>query len=185
MRWYTSDHHFFHKNIIKYCERPFKDIDEMNLQLILRWNHVIDPKDEVFILGDWSFEGGLWLNQQILKTLKGKKTLIRGNHDPKIEKCKSWGFDVVEQRLEHDIAGERVVLSHYPYEPDATERELGYDIRFVDRRPRDTGKWLLHGHVHQHWKTKKKMINVGVDVWNFYPASEPEIAAIIGSAQKS
>ena len=53
--WFTSDTHFDHKNIIKYCNRPFKDIDEMNAELERRWNAVVAPGDRVFHLGDFAF----------------------------------------------------------------------------------------------------------------------------------
>lgn len=52
MIYYTSDLHFSHKNIILYCNRPFKDIDEMNECIIERWNNVIKPNDMVYLLGD-------------------------------------------------------------------------------------------------------------------------------------
>lgn len=53
--FFTSDCHFDHANIIKYCSRPFESADEMNRQLILNWNKVVQWDDTVFILGDFCF----------------------------------------------------------------------------------------------------------------------------------
>ena len=52
--WFTSDTHFSHCNIIKYCNRPFKDVDEMNKILIQNWNNVVRPDDIVWHLGDFA-----------------------------------------------------------------------------------------------------------------------------------
>ena len=51
-RWYTSDHHFGHNNIIRYCGRPFPDADTMDNEMVDRWNDLVDDSDEVWILGD-------------------------------------------------------------------------------------------------------------------------------------
>lgn len=75
-----------------------------------------------------------------------------------------------------EIAGTTVLLNHMPYQyrddspaDPASERPKYSEPRHVKYRPTDQGLWLLHGHVHEKWKTKAKMINVGVDVWDFYP----------------
>ena len=78
--FFTSDTHFGHKNIIKYCNRPFSDIDEMNKVLINNWNKVVSEGDIVFHLGDFAF-GGFPLWESIRSRLNGSIYLIRGNHD--------------------------------------------------------------------------------------------------------
>lgn len=55
MIYFTSDLHFNHENIIKYCNRPFKNIDDMDNYLINYWNKIIRTKDIVYILGDFAF----------------------------------------------------------------------------------------------------------------------------------
>src|ERR1700723_2105463 len=67
------------------------------------------------------------------------------------------------------------LVSHLPYMDDS---DSGYNARYPQFRPKDNGEWLLCGHVHDSWKTKNRMINVGVDVWNFTPVPYEELLAI-------
>ncbi len=57
--WFTSDTHFGHANIIRFCDRPFKDIQEMNERLIANWNAVVRPGDSVYHMGDFSTDIGV------------------------------------------------------------------------------------------------------------------------------
>lgn len=78
--FFTSDTHFHHANIIKLSHRPFKDVHDMNEQLIANWNKVVTDKDTVFHLGDFAFGGNdAW--DSILSQLNGKIYLILGNHE--------------------------------------------------------------------------------------------------------
>lgn len=80
--FFTSDTHFNHANIIRFCNRPFKDVNQMNEVLIENWNRVISPGDTVFHFGDFCLGGSLeWTN--VLDRLNGKIHLILGNHDMK------------------------------------------------------------------------------------------------------
>jgi len=72
----TADLHLDHKNIIKYCNRPFTDVNKMNRILVNNWNNIISPKDTVYFLGDLSFHTEYWIPK-----LNGDITFIRGNHD--------------------------------------------------------------------------------------------------------
>lgn len=172
-RYWTSDLHFFHKNILDYDERPFGDLDHMHEELIRRWNMVVSPKDEVMVIGDVSF-GGTTKTKAILDQMNGVKLLVRGNHDPSIQKCYNMGFDYVyeEKKLNIKLGGQDVIVCHYPYSDPR-------DNRFIDRRPKDEGGWLIHGHVHTSWKTKDKMINVGCCVWNYAPVSDADLIKIM------
>ena len=80
MKFYTSDLHFGHKNIIKYENRPFNSVEEMDEELIRRWNNKVGKNDEVYILGDFAFASGRRVNE-LLDRLNGRKYLLRGNHD--------------------------------------------------------------------------------------------------------
>ena len=80
--FFTSDTHFNHANIIKFCNRPFKDVEQMNEVMIANWNSVIGKDDTVFHLGDFCLGGAAeWT--KILDRLNGKIYLIMGNHDLK------------------------------------------------------------------------------------------------------
>lgn len=76
----TSDTHFFHTNIIQYCNRPWATVEEMNEGLIERWNSVVGKEDTVIHLGDFGF-GGKTRIKGIFDRLNGKIDLIMGNHD--------------------------------------------------------------------------------------------------------
>ena len=78
--FFTSDSHFNHENIIRFCKRPFKDTKEMDEALINNWNNVVGQDDTVFHLGDFAF-GGSELWNGVLNQLNGHKILIVGNHD--------------------------------------------------------------------------------------------------------
>ena len=80
--FFTSDTHFNHTNIIRFCNRPFKDVSHMNETIIANWNRMVGPEDIVFHLGDFCLGGSAeWIN--ILNRLNGKIYLISGNHDIK------------------------------------------------------------------------------------------------------
>lgn len=169
MNFYTSDTHFGHKKVIDYCNRPFSSVEEMDAELIRRWNVLVKPEDTVFHLGD-SFFCGAIKTAEILSHLNGQKILIRGNHDHwKDDKYKRLGFfEVYDFKISHKFS-----MSHFPWKGEEE------DERKFDEQLEDDGGWLLHGHVHNAWKTKKKMINVGIDVWQYAPVSEEEILKII------
>ena len=83
----TSDNHFNHKNIIKYCDRPFDSVEEMNEAMIERWNETVSKDDVVLHLGDFC-KGNVWMIKQIRERLNGTIILIIGNHDYKVnEHC--------------------------------------------------------------------------------------------------
>ena len=101
----TSDHHFFHGNIIRYCNRPFDSYQEMNEAMIKKWNEVVGENDFVLYLGDFAFRGKANL---IRPRLNGTIILIRGNHDNSI--TPEDGFIIVEGNLIID----NLILSHRP-----------------------------------------------------------------------
>lgn len=196
--FFTSDPHFYHKNAIRHSNRPFRNVDEMNAGLIQRWNQAVRPGDIVFVLGDVFF-CGVQRSKEIMDQLNGIKILIMGNHDDTPKRMTSRGFNLVYNgNLEGEIAGKRLILSHYPYAPTKRERffyklrhfwkfwrRVKYkELRYMDRRPIDQGGWLLHGHVHTAWKFKRKMINVGVDVWDYTPVPLSTIERIIKDSDK-
>lgn len=76
---FTADTHFDHANIIRFCNRHFATVEEMNETLIANWNRKVHGNDTVYILGDMFFQ--TTDPEPILRQLKGKKHLITGNHD--------------------------------------------------------------------------------------------------------
>lgn len=173
MRWFSSDQHFFHKNVIELCSRPFSSLEQMHLTMVQNWTERVQPDDLVYILGDFCF-GGTEKWKWAMSHLPGKKHLIMGNHDWgkfKPHRTAEFGLESCQHGLTIEIEPlGSVVLSHFPYSGDHTELD-----RFQERRPVDTGGFLLHGHVHCLWKKNGKQINVGVDQWGFAPVSELEI----------
>lgn len=158
---FTSDTHYFHKNIIRYSERPFLTVDEMNEAMIAGWNSVVGDGDRVFHLGDFAFakHGD---PASILSRLKGYKILIKGNHDYPDDKMLAWGFNEVYNELvvSDDESGMTAYLRHKPE---------------LDRRNWKAAYMHFHGHVHNEWRLHGDLINVGVDVWNFTPKTFKEL----------
>ena len=166
MIWFTSDLHFFHRAVIDYAKRPFKDVDEMNEGLITKWNERVQPGDSVYVVGDFSF-GNFKKTAEVYERLQGQKFLVRGNHDrdEKIQKLFAWSKDLytVKVPLEGDNV-QRIVLCHYP-------------LVVWDRSHH--GAWMLHGHSHGTLPDDPNALrlDIGVDCWNMAPVSFPEIQA--------
>jgi len=117
--WFTSDTHFGHKNILKYCPgRPFEDIEDMNEGLIERWNAKVDPADHVYHLGDFAFLPHD-KTEEVLKRLKGNIHLILGNHDRGFESNDLQHYlQSIQTYKEFPTKkyGKSVVMFHYPIE---------------------------------------------------------------------
>ncbi len=188
--WFTSDQHFGHANIIGFCERPFTDVDEMNTEIARRWTEVVQPDDTVYVLGDYAM-GRINETLAITRQLPGRKILLAGNHDrcfvdssnPRL----TWiglyieaGFAEIHQgTILVDVDGRTVRACHFPHLDTDAEYSPDRRDKFAKHRPIDDGDWLLHGHVHEKWQHRNRMINVGVDVWDFYPVSERELAGMM------
>ena len=136
MNYYISDTHWSHANVIKFDNRPFNSIEEMDKALIDNWNSVVTDKDTVYILGDM-----FWCKGdeaiKILEQLKGRKRLIKGNHcrihDNKFKKH----FEKITEYDEIDDNGRKVILCHYPI--------LCFKNHFY-------GWYHLYGHVHNSFE---------------------------------
>ena len=103
--FFTSDSHFCHSNIIKFCDRPFKDVEEMNEILIDNWNKTVGPNDIIYHLGDFCFAGSAeW--HSILGRLNGRIHLILGNHDEKLRTSPIyvWGLTTFISIIIHTFA---------------------------------------------------------------------------------
>lgn len=191
MIWFTSDNHFYHKNIIRLSNRPFADLTEMHEAFIEDWNKKVKPTELVYVIGDFSFSS-TGPTKKIMDRLLGKKILIKGNHDMPAHKMLAAGFDEVHENIFIELGGHKVFLSHYPYHPMIAygkypnETVIGYpvgykiDSRYLHKRIVDDGQsWLVHGHVHGAWKQNGRQINVGVDVWDYKLVSHEKLIRMI------
>ena len=133
----TSDLHFGHANIMKFCpvtRAGFKDVTHMNESMIQEWNKTVTAEDTTYILGDFAFLPA-HKAVEILQRLNGNKILVEGNHDHKLMNDPVFRRCFVEThkylRMVHN--GQTVVMFHYPiYEWDQMHR----------------GSVHFYGHVH-------------------------------------
>jgi calcineurin-like phosphoesterase family protein len=184
-RLWTSDLHFGHANIIRYCHRPYAGVREMNQDLVTRWNDTVGLDDEVWVLGDVAM-GPIEESLELVRRLNGRKILVAGNHDRCwsgyghkadrwIETYRRVGFDEILQGwVPVTIGGVDALACHFPYEGDSQDED-----RFVPSRPPDEGRLLLHGHVHDRWRVNGRQVNVGVDVWDYRPVTDDEVLAAV------
>lgn len=202
MRYFTSDTHYGHANIIRFCGRPYSGVDEMNADLVHRAASVLSAGDELWHLGDVAL-GRLHDTLPHLAEITGDLTLVAGNHDrchPSNgarserfvevyrEKCRPRELILTCTRLTL-TNGEQVQVSHFPY-AEANPGPAGAGgvdpstDRFAAWRPVDDGSWLLCGHVHEKWRQRGKMINVGVDAWGGNPVRESDICSLMAAGPR-
>lgn len=151
--YFTSDLHFYHKNIIDFCKRPYSSVGEMNEALILNWNETVEPTDVVYVLGDFSF-GSPVQTEYVLSCLNGHKHLILGNHDRKGRAQKTkWElfFNSVNEYKRIKLNHMKFVLCHFPF------------------RSWERGYVNLHGHTHGTMMGYKGQLDVGVDCHEYKP----------------
>lgn len=157
--WFISDTHFGHANIIKYCNRPFDTVEQMDQVLIANWNSLIRPKDLVYHLGDVGF-GNL---ESILNELHGRKILILGNHDATALKVAA-AFKEITPLKTISINKQRIILCHYC-------------MRVWEKSHHNS--WHLYGHSHGTLEPIGKSWDVGVDNNNFSPLNLDSIIEIM------
>ena len=186
--YFTADLHLGHQNIIKYCGRTFHSVGEMNAALVANWNAVVDRHDTVHVLGDVAM-GRREESMPLIGRLAGHTILYPGNHDRcgyghgqralQVEQeYLEAGFDSIRQgSLTMTVGDLEVLVCHLPYQGDSNETE-----RYGKFRPVDEGMWLGHGHIHEKWRHRGRMINVGVDVWGFTPVAEEIVAGLMDKA---
>lgn len=167
--FYIADMHIGHSNIIRLCNRPFKDVIENDKTIIDNWNKTVSKDDLVYILGDVAFKGVSNI-VDILHRLNGRKILIKGNHDgknlknPAFREC----FEQISDMLDIVDNGERVILCHYPI--------MEWNGYF-------RGSWHVFGHVHNNTSNpcfkyicnELRALNAGVDITGFKPVTLEEL----------
>lgn len=117
MIWFTSDTHFGHANVLKFCDRPWDDIEKMNRALIDAINARVSPSDTLYHLGDFSFK----MSVEDARELRGKIRCrdihwVPGNHDKDWSRPDMVGTFVVEPPISVlKLDGrQKVVMCHYP-----------------------------------------------------------------------
>lgn len=156
--WFTSDTHFGHKNAIKFCNRPFDSVEQMDEALIAFWNARVKPNDTVWHLGDFGFYKTYDELNAVFSRLNGNKYLIVGNHDYGNTKRLFW--EKVSPIEELKFGKQTLVLFHYPM----TAWHRSYH-----------GSHHLYGHVHGGLVGTDQCLDVGVDCWNYAPINYEEI----------
>lgn len=176
--FFTSDFHLFHKNVLQFDNRPFKDVHEMHTAIEERWNEVVDKDDIVIYLGDLSFarkddknfvEGIMW-------SLNGTIHYVMGNHDDYREISKDKRYesvqDYLEVRVKHFVDGKVVetlfCCMHYPI----------YSWNKAHR-----GSYMVHGHCHGNlhhgedasFYVNRRVIDVGCMLTDYRPISYLEV----------
>lgn len=193
--WFTSDLHFGHAAILRFADRPWWHVEEMNRGLIERWNYHVNDDDTVYVLGDFAM-GDRSMNVTFAGKLAGHKYLVSGNHDH----CwwggkKTWRewiplyanyFNILNSEpgpltVDYPMEDRMLELCHFP-RVDANDR---YDERYKTWRPDKDGKnWLLHGHTHSKEKIRQdaRQIHVGTDAWDYAPVALEQLLELIDKA---
>lgn len=164
--YYIADTHFGHENIIRFCDRPFDNVQDMNCVIVENWNARVRPDDEVWIVGDFAYRSAE-SPTGILRELNGRKHLILGNHDFKWIKnvqLDRW-FESVDMMAQTEDEGRRIVLCHYPL--------MTVPRHFVN----------VFGHIHNdrsagYWSllsTMENSLNAGVEVNGYQPVTLVEL----------
>lgn len=169
--FFTSDWHLFHHNIIKYCNRPLKNDIQMQQHMVYKHNELVGKEDLVWNLGDVTLLPPEYVGKvrKSVNKFNGKKHLILGNHDRwRATKYEDVGFTTVHTAMWFKRDGITFYLMHDP----ATYTVIQNDSTSV----------LLCGHIHQlfqHLLPRRRIINVGVDAWDFEPVSYDKIVDLL------
>lgn len=202
--WFTADWHCGHFNIIHYCNRPFKTVEEMHEKMIKEYKFHVNEGDIVFFLGDMGFYDFPKF-KELITSLPGKKILIKGNHDKWGDQTYyNAGFDAILQDATIKIGKREIYLNHIPRRTFSEFIRLGWvylkdnkrnnwNLRNKINRLKKEWKrykspsknWTFNGHVHQAWQIKGKNINVGVDVWEFKPVHFRHLISIMDKELQS
>ena len=167
----------------------------MNAGLTENYNSVVTSEDECIFVGDVCM-GKITETLELLPELTGRKILVLGNHDrpfPAGKDLDKWTkvyenyFDEIHLRTFIEIAGQRVLVNHFPYEMEERDKERYNAAKLAPYYPENEGLWLIHGHTHlQDRGGYDNQIHVGVDAdWSdlgierYHPIPESAIAQVM------
>lgn len=159
--WFLSDTHFGHAKIIEYSRRPFASVEEMDAELIRRYQSCVQPHHVVMFVGD-VFLCTRERAAEIMKQLPGHKYVVLGNHDWTASSMIKVGFE---------WAGKE----------STTRFPRGRWARVRHRPIVDCENWMpvIHGHTHSLNRRDREMIHVGVDAWNYYPVARQDVEDLL------
>jgi calcineurin-like phosphoesterase family protein len=161
MTFFTSDDHYSHSNILRYCHRPWATIEEHDEALTNNWNHSVTPKDTIYILGDFAWRNpGYYADR-----LNGYKILILGSHDKK-KQCLGHFAEIHDFGVEIKIEDKPITLCHY---------------RMAVWPRSHYGSLHLYGHTHNLIQPycKELTMDVGVDCNNYAPVSWDKVKEVM------
>ena len=159
MYFFTADEHFGHTNMLKYADRPFDSIEEMDAEIIKRFNSVVSKDDTTIHAGDFTL-GNKKVAYTYHSQLNGKHIYLKGSHDRWMQKGQ-W-----HEIWQKTIEGQFVVVCHYSM---CTWHRSHYN------------SWQLYGHSHGKLAPQGKQHDIGVDTNDFYPYSFDDICVIMQS----
>ncbi len=154
--WLTSDTHFGAERTLEFSKRPFKNVEEMDLEIISNWNKNVRPNDDVYILGDFGDENRA-------KCLNGNLHFIFGNYE-RDGKSKFPENAEISDNDQVTIKSKDFTyyLRHEPINP-------------LKNKEIDDKRFYLFGHIHEKNRYKRNGINVGTDLYNFTPVELKDI----------
>jgi len=205
--WFTSDLHFGHRKVAEL--RGFESTDAHDETIAANWHEVVRPKDQVWVLGDIAVSSPQRA-LAILSTLPGEKHLIWGNHDQghpmHRDAHRKAGqylhvFESVAMAARRRIAGQSVLVSHFPYVGDTDGRDEDrhgeWRLR-VEGQPMDEVAPIIHGHTHSARKFSwahpdviiedfggqdtfdlGPQVHVGLDAWDMQLVSVEQIEDVL------
>ncbi len=151
--------YYGHKNVLKYCNRPYDNVDDMNHDIIRKHNKVVSEGDKVIHVGDFTLKN-TGFAKDIIRQLNGSHTFIRGSHDKWMKNHKS----VFHEMWERKIGNYYICAGHY----------AAYSW------PRSHyNSYYLYGHHHGSLELPNKSMDIGVDTNNYYPYSLEEVVKVL------
>lgn len=165
-KWFISDTHFFHENIIKFCDRPFHSADDMNEKMIKNWNSVVGKTDYVYHLGDVFIGGNDKERAEVLYALNGNLRLIVGNHDEALLMSPLLHKRFAKAMYWKGFKENNFTATHVPHQLDRLRN----------------GEFNVHGHIHNNLEDDLHYINVCVEHRNYTPVHMDQIKLEIKNA---
>ncbi len=168
--WFTSDFHLGHRNIIRYCSRPFASVEEMDAAILANLNKLVGANDVLYFLGDFCLGGPDQARQYRDRIVCRNIHVVEGNHDAALSNL-TGAFSSLNQLVEVRVGGQRIVLCHYAMR-----------VWHHSRR----GVWHLYGHSHGNLADDPASlsVDVGVDSHSFRPWHFDEIRTAMNAKRK-